>query len=311
MPVTRDDVVWCYVRFLGRSPESDAVIQQHIDAVADLRGLVERFVGSAEYLQRPTTGSTIDGFVYNDMPGEQQRVLEILKMLEPVTIEGARKLRVGGSGDGGYVMLDDFAGVTAAYSLGINDDVSWDLDIAKRSIEVFQYDHTIEALPARHKLFHWFKVGIAAEPRAGFDSLPNLIKANGHAAAGNLILKCDIEGTEWDMFAAMRAEDLARFSQIVVEFHGFHFLVDPAFAKRARAAIANLTRQHRLIHVHANNNSALSIIGGVPIAASMEMSFVRVAGKRFVRSQETFPTPLDEPCYPHRADYCLGTFRFS
>ena len=54
------------------------------------------------------------------------------------------KIRLGRNFDGGYVLLDDFADVGAALSLGINDDASWDLDIAQRNIPVQQFDHTID-----------------------------------------------------------------------------------------------------------------------------------------------------------------------
>lgn len=311
MPVTKDDVIWCYQTFLDRSPESDEVIEQHVEAAPEMRALVARFVNSSEFLHRPRPDQTIDGFVYNDRPDTQARVIAILKLLEPVKIAGLKKVRIGNSGDGGYVMVEAFAKAEAAYSLGISDDVSWDMDIARRNIPVYQYDHTIDALPDKHRLFHWSKLGIAAEPAEGFRTLPDLMRANGHGEAGDLVLKCDIEGAEWDMFAAMTEADLGRFSQVVAEFHGFHYLVDPAFARRAERAFQRLTAGHRLVHVHANNHSALAIVGGVALPASMEMTFVRIAGHTIEPSDETFPTALDRPCNPIRADFRLGTFRFS
>lgn len=56
-------------------------------------------------------------------------------------------VRVGNAHDGGYVMLNDFAHRNIAYSIGINDDVSWDFDMAERGFDVYMYDHTIEKLP--------------------------------------------------------------------------------------------------------------------------------------------------------------------
>jgi hypothetical protein len=76
-----------------------------------------------------------------------QMALSVLRPLRPHRVDGLDKVRLGRFFDGGYVMLDAFDGVLAAYSLGINDDVSWDLDMAARGVPVFQYDHTIEAPP--------------------------------------------------------------------------------------------------------------------------------------------------------------------
>lgn len=50
--VTRDDVVWCYRALLGREPESEAAITAHRQ-VGDFRALVQTFVDSAEFAQRP------------------------------------------------------------------------------------------------------------------------------------------------------------------------------------------------------------------------------------------------------------------
>ena len=47
-------------------------------------------------------------------------------------------------------MLDDFGGITAALSLGVADDPSWDLAIGERGIPTFQFDHTINKPPAEH-----------------------------------------------------------------------------------------------------------------------------------------------------------------
>ena len=49
----------------------------------------------------------------------------------------SRKFDWATLGDGGYVMLDDFAGVTAALSFGIDVNCSWDMQIAERGINVY------------------------------------------------------------------------------------------------------------------------------------------------------------------------------
>lgn len=113
------------------------------------------------------------------------------RLLRPHRVEGPRKIRVGRIFDGGYVMLDAFDGIEAAYLLGINDEVSWDLDIAARGIPVIQFHHTIERLPAEHELFHWERIGIAhkADPERSLDTLTNVMSRNGHSLsreAGNL-----------------------------------------------------------------------------------------------------------------------------
>src|SRR3954470_9669166 len=105
-----------------------------------------------------------------------QMVRTFLRMLRPHRVEGVGKVRIGRLFDGGYIMLDRLESVAAAYSLGISNDVSWDLDMAMKGIPVFQYDHTIKQLPTEHELFNWKRLAIAAEsdPYNNKDTLSNL-----------------------------------------------------------------------------------------------------------------------------------------
>jgi len=308
--VTREQVIWCYEMFLGRQPESEEVIKQHIANHNDQRALVWGFLASGEFQRRNVPHPLVSDFTYSDQPSVQQDVIQILRRLEPYKVQNFEKVRVGRDFDGGYVMLDDFKGLSVAYSLGINDDVSWDRDIAERGIDVFQYDHTIPHLPAHHPRFKWFKKGVAANRGSEFESLYVLLRENGHAARDDLLLKCDIEGAEWGVLATIDPLYLQSFRQIVIEMHGFQMLDRSDFCETARKAVEALTKYHRVVHVHANNNSAYSIVGGIPVPASLEFTLVRVDGKILVPNDETFPTALDMPCWPHRADYRLGLFRF-
>ena len=239
-------------------------------------------------------------------------VLNTLRLLRPHQVAGLDKIRLGRFFDGGYVMLDSFDKVEAAYSLGINDDVSWDLDVANRGIPIFQYDHTIAQLPAAHELFNWQKTGIAAERNADLklETIPNIIAQNGHELCHELLLKCDIEGYEWQVFSTMPKTILKKFRQIVIELHGFDRLADMRFANLVRSSLFNLTVSHRVVHVHANNFAPWAVVGGVPVPSVMEISFARLDHGDFSVSDEVFPTLLDMPCHSKESDFYLGRFAF-
>ena len=312
--VSRDDVVWCFQHILGRVLTDENAISHFVKSETDFRSLITTLSSSHEFQQMfalaRRRGVDLDGFVYDDRLSSQQRVLTTLRKLRPQAADGYQKVRIGTFGDGGYVMLNDFEGVEAAYSLGIKDDVAWDRDVAARGIDIYQYDHTIDALPEQNDRFHWSKIGIAKEPGGNLDTLPNLIKSNGHAESSDLILKCDIEGHEWDMLCGMTAEQLGQFRQIVIETHNWAELPTIEFGGLVERAISNLTVYHRLVHVHANNHAAYAIAGGIPIPAVLELTFVHAARYAMRDSDEIFPTSLDVPCHPDRADLWLGSFRF-
>jgi hypothetical protein len=236
----------------------------------------------------------------------------LLRLLAPHAVEGFNKIRVGRAHDGGYIMLDDFAGIEHAYSLGINGDVSWDLDIAARDINIYQYDHTIEALPETHPRFFWKRIGVEGKTSDDeqFSTLAKLIEQNGHDGDTNLILKCDIEGAEWDMLANISTKVLSQFRQITMEFHAFEELHQDKFFELVRRSIANLTVSHRVIHVHGNNIAPLAVVGGIALPRALELTLVRKSDRTLYLSNELFPTHLDMPNGPSKADFILGSFRF-
>lgn len=307
--IEQADLDWAYRTLLERDPEPDPnLLANWRTAAPDLKGLVTLISQSDEYRMRGRAPS----YVCYDVGAEgQAATLELLSRLSPVSVAGFEKVRIGGEGDGGYVMLDDFEGVEAAYSLGIGDDVSWDLDIAAKGIDVHQYDHTIDALPSQHSRFRWNKIEIGPVSAGTMDSLANQIRANGHAAFSQMVLKCDIEGAEWSVFAGMDDEVLAQFRQIVLELHFVEQIRYAAIGSPAKRSIEQLTRNHRVVHVHANNHAGYSIVCGIPIPTLLELTFVRADdGKVFRPTDEVFPTPLDRPCLTGRADYRLGHFRY-
>lgn len=306
--ITHADVVWCFANIVGRHPCSAAETNHFFESCDNFRDLVRKLVATPEYVTRRTMST--EGFVYDDSDSVQRTVLAILRRLEPMRAVDLKKIRIGKECDGGYVMLDDFSGITTAYSIGICDEVSWDLNMAERGIDVFQYDHTIDALPLQHARFHWEKKGLGASVTAELETLPRLLERNGHRGRSDMLLKCDIEGCEWDVLAALPPECLRQFKQIVLEIHFLERLTDPEFARLVERAVGVLTTDHRVINVHANNHRPYSIVGGVPLPSVLELTLARVHDVRLEKTDEVFPSPLDTPCYQGRADFCLGPFRF-
>lgn len=236
------------------------------------------------------------------------RAKAILSLLRPADVSGGELLRRGRANDGGYVMLNSALDNAVVYSLGINDDVSWDMEMAEMGCHLFQYDHTIDALPEEHPNFHWFKTGIASSssPDGVFKPIDDLIRVNGHSKRHDLILKMDIEGYEWDVLRVLPQETLMQFSQIVAEFHSFTTIdVDDVY-ERISAVLRKLNKTHRLIHIHANNCGWLGLIGGVPLPDAFEVTFVRIADHNFEDCRRIFPTALDMPCNPQAPDFYLG-----
>ncbi len=228
-------------------------------------------------------------------------------------VVGKNFVRVGKHNDGGYIMVDNFnasEGGAIAYSFGICDDVSWDADMAARGYEIFMYDPTIDALPATHPKFHFFREGIA-----GFEfkehllnTLEHFIGVNGHTNCDNMILKMDVEGAEWSFLATISSELLSRFDQMVFEFHDLIAPKDQSVMNATLACLSKINRTHSLVHLHANNYGAFIILDDkILVPDVLELTYVKTANYQLADDADLYlPLPIDEPNNKYCLDIPLG-----
>jgi hypothetical protein len=243
-------------------------------------------------------------------PAAQHDILSVLRLLAPRRVLNFEKIRVGSPGDGGYVQIDDLKGVSHGLSFGVCDDDSWDLAMAKAGVPVEQFDHSIEKAPSSHPLLHFHRKMVSIEANAESVTLPELVAEHSRSDDPHLILKCDIEGCEWDVFDRASDEDLSKFTQIMCEFHDLSRFTDPVFRARAARIFAKLCKQFAPVHVHANNCTELCNVANIPLPDTLEFTFANRRRYTFAESSEVFPTPLDAPNDERVPDIVLGSFRF-
>lgn len=202
-------------------------------------------------------------------------IMRMRSLFPLVEVEHEKEfIRIGRENDGGYVMLDDFEGKKIAYSFGIADDVSWDMDMAKRGLDVYMYDHTIEGIPEQNERFHYHHIGIGASGESTnpqLKSLADLMESNGHRDEYGMILKLDVEGAEWDVLCDIDLDILKHFSQIVIEFHG---LTNPENEGKIKMAMDKLNTTHQLVHIHANNYGSYMLLGGAILPELIEATYL-------------------------------------
>ena len=232
-----------------------------------------------------------------------------LRLLRPHDVPDRHKRRVGAAA--GYVMLDDFAQVRQALSLGIGDDVSWDGDIADRGVRIFQYDHSVRASPQMHEGFSFYRKRVVAAAQGRDEvTLTQIMDSAALADDDNIIAKIDIEGDEWAVLNSTRTEVLARIRQLAVEFHWLRNFSDASWRATAVGALRNLTATHCCIHIHGTNWAPFVVMGGVAFPSVFEATFVRRNDHHLVPSTAVFPTELDRPCNPKKPDFYLGHWNY-
>ena len=189
-------------------------------------------------------------------------------------------------------------GASAGYSYGISGYDGWGCDLSRRlTVPVHQYDCFDLRAPVcegGQTKFHGECVaatGFRDESGRPFDSVLAHFTANGDSQR-QVILKIDVEGAEWDSFAAMEPETLERIDQLVVEFHGVD---EPRFLDIVR----KLKAQFEIAHLHYNN--AICDPDAAPhpspvyeaLLVSKRLAVVDPKGPKPVR-----PGPLDAPNNP-------------
>ena len=160
---------------------------------------------------------------------ERDGALALADALRPRSVHGVRKIRVGSAHDGGYVLLDDLTATTSVLCGGAGDNVDFERALAAAGHQVHVYDHTVAALPGDGDGVTFFReplgpegTGLAAA-LGRFDALtgdevPESSEpgATIGQSSADLLLKVDIDGGEWALFADA-GEHLPRFRQIALE----------------------------------------------------------------------------------------------
>lgn len=237
-----------------------------------------------------------------------QRLREALGMVRPWTVPGARLTRVGGDGDGGYVMVDgEIATTVGAVSVGVGPDVSWDIDIAARGLPVALFDPTVRRLPAPVPGGTFHRVGLAGADVADdtYRPLSELVARSGFSPEAQLLLKIDVEGAEWPALSTLEPDELSSYRQIVLELHQLSRLADPATAAPVLASLQTLFRGHLPFHVHANNFSRLVRFDRYWFPDTIEISYLRRDLARDAHPAQRLATEFDVPCDPRVAELSL------
>lgn len=203
----------------------------------------------------------------------RQRIGELRSYL-PLNISREVKwVRYGSDGDGGYLMNDDVLITDICLSLGVGDNYSFDLDIADRCKEVWMFDHTVDNPLVSKSNIKFKKIGISDISSNDFTTIDEILE--DVPVANDLILKIDIEGSEWKVLGNLSIGVLSRFRQVIAEFHNLHAIADDVLFSDVSAALQKLNRTHELVNVHVNNWAKFHIVGGVPLPDVIEVTYLR------------------------------------
>lgn len=243
----------------------------------------------------------------------KSQILSVVGKLKPVST-GHELIRIGGSGDGGYLVPDDLVGVQACFSPGVALNASFEAQLAERGIKSFMADFSVDSPPIENPLFDFQKKFLGVD-----SSEPSIIRLDEWVAhkspdGGDLILQMDIEGAEWPILADTQLDNLRRFRIVVLEIHDLDVMLTSAAGLRiAESVFQKLQSVFTTAHIHANNCTKAVRYRGVLIPPIIEITLLRrdrVVSSSFGNSVQ-IPHPLDEKNVPYFSDVKVPAYWYN
>lgn len=258
---------------------------------------------------------------------------KLLQLLRPYQTS-FKKIRLGPPYDGGYVLADiDLKNLDYILTFGIGPSIDFERDLVRnhaKNCVVIACDPNVDAEEIKRRNSdincRIFSIGLGSE----FQDNPIVLKPlyqvedttkmdyfnhYGNTFYRKNILKVDIEGNEWDVFSKIMPYQLRKYEQILLECHFYGGKEDLKCADLAVPvfiqALENVSKFHKLVHIHGNNWEQFVKIDGKLLPHCFELTYIRKdCEPETPYSDEFFPTSIDIPNKPGFPDLMLGEWPF-
>ncbi len=228
---------------------------------------------------------------------EPDQLKEFIRSLHPVET-GSKLIRMGGKGDGGYLIPNDLEGLTACFSPGVGLLSNFELECANLGMDVYMADGTVEGPATRHEKFHFIKKFIGPLDTADTISMETWFNNSMAGKTGDSILQMDIEFSEFLVLFSMPQSLLRRFRIITVEFHELQKLFSLDFFNLSKTIFDKIMADFHIVHIHPNNCCGTEKRMGIEVPKALEFTFYRKDRAEATSYATSFPHPLDEDCTP-------------
>tara|TARA_Y100001970_G_scaffold284650_1_gene402447 strand:- start:5023 stop:5790 length:768 start_codon:yes stop_codon:yes gene_type:complete len=208
------------------------------------------------------------------------------------------KYRLGGRGDGGYVLMEN-DGYDVLLSGGVGGSINFEKEFVKKyNTQCFCFDGTEDSgfeLTKNEPNITYEKKNVGTKNNKNLTNFDFAFKKYN-----NIFMKLDIEGSEFDLFNSFSEKKMKKIKQMVIEFHYPNTI-------QKWAALNKINKTHYLIHYHANNNNWIMYnINHRTIPGVFECTYIRkdLLDKPGL-NKEVLPTKLDTKNAPAKLGYYI------
>lgn len=245
----------------------------------------------------------LNGGLHISSTTHEGQLADFFAAIKPVVTNHAL-VRIGGEGDGGYLLPDDLAGIGACFSPGVANNSNFELAMAERGIPSFMADFSVDGPAAEHPLFRFDKKFLGPADAGVHMRLQTWVEKYVPGTS-DLLLQMDIEGSEYGVILDTPIETLRRFRIMAVEFHHLHSLCDKFGFELIHLSFMKLLQEFEVVHLHPNNCAEPVRLGPYAIPPVLEATLLRRDRIASKAPASLFPHPLDCSSYAGRSDYAL------
>ena len=184
-------------------------------------------------------------------------------------------IRIGGDGDGGYLLPNIFDNISYCFSPGVDNTANFEKELSEKfNIKSFLADASVDQAPILDKNFDFIPKFLGSHTNDEFITLSDWLNQSKISPSENKILQMDIEGGEYDVLIFEDSTTLASFSAMIIEFHNFQKLFERDFLKMVSAVFEKIYKHFSICHVHPNNCCGIASLDDIEIPRIVEVSFI-------------------------------------
>lgn len=224
-------------------------------------------------------------------------ILDLMQKLRPQDC-GIDLIRIGGSGDGGYLIPDDLEGIEYCFSPGVSAVSDFENHLADLHIRSYLADYSVTSPPIDRPEFTFDKKFLGSSNRKNYFTLASWKATYLNGYTGDLILQMDIEGSEYEVILNLPDSLLDQFRIMVIEFHDLDRLFDPFAFRLISSCFERLRGSFHVAHIHPNSQDGSLRCGDIEVPRSMEFTFLNKKRASRTKPQVAFPHKLDADNLP-------------
>jgi hypothetical protein len=234
----------------------------------------------------------------------EEELAKFIEKLQPVETSRPR-IRVGGNGDGGYLLPDDLSGIERCFSPGVAYTSSFELELASRGIPCSLADYSVDYSGEESTLIKFDKKFIGISNSKKFMTLASWVNRDTTSNTSDLLLQMDIEKYEYPVILGTSLDTLKRFRIMVIEFHSLDVLLKIKTFEYVKTIFEKILKDFYVVHIHPNNFGTPVQLGKILVPPVMEFTFYRKDVADVIGKAKNFPHQLDRKNVEHKEDLIL------